>query len=415
MILNSLRVARFLAVRYVLRSNIWSSVLIVFIMVLTFLNLIIVRGVLVGLPEGARIAYREQYSGDVLIEPLSNRQYIEQSRYVENVLENVSGYENHTSRYIQAGSIEANYKETKRSNELPDIASGQVVGIHPSQEDVVTGLSEIVVEGEFLDDEDLDKIMIGYQFIDRYTISTVGSESVGEVYPGDKVMLSVGDSRKEYTVKGILKGKVGNNARRIFIHESEMQKLIGRFDYNVDEIAIRISDTEESTVFRDKLLAAGLGEFAVIQTSGESQGQFLEDIQGTFEILGSMVGVIGLTVASITVFIVIFIFAMARQKQIGILKGIGITKTAVELSYVFLSIFYATIGIGIGLFLMYVYIEPYIAAHPIDFPFSDGLLIAPLDDTLGRSLFIVIATILSGYIPARMIVRRNTINSILGR
>jgi ABC-type lipoprotein release transport system permease subunit len=415
MLVNSLRVARFLAFRYVRRSNVWSSVLIIFIMVLTFLNLIIVRGILVGLPEGARISYREQYSGDVLLKPLPNRQYIEQSRYVENILENVEGYKDSTSRYVQSGSIEANYKEQRKSNELPDVAAGQVAGILPSREDRVTGISKTIVEGEFLEDDDTDKIMIGYQFIDRYTISAVGDESVRDVYPGDKVLLSINGTKKEYTVKGILKGKVGDNARRIFMNENEMQKLIGRFDYNVDEIAVVIQNQNDAELFRDKLLAAGLGEYATIQTADESQGQFLEDIQSTFEILGSMVGVIGLIVASITVFIVIFIFAMARQKQIGILKGIGISKTAVELSYVFLSIFYAVIGIGIGLFLMYVYIEPYIAANPINFPFSDGLLIAPLNDTFIRSLFIVIATILSGYIPARMIVRRNTINSILGR
>ena len=111
----------------------------------------------------------------------------------------------------------------------------------------------------------------------------------------------------------------------------------------------------------------------------------------------------------------IFINAITRRKYIGILKGIGINGRVIEFSYVFQSIFYAVIGSGIGLAVVYGFLVPFFAAHPIDFPFSDGILVAPVDQTFFRVGLLVFSTLVAGYIPAWMIIRKNTLDSILGR
>ena len=97
------------------------------------------------------------------------------------------------------------------------------------------------------------------------------------------------------------------------------------------------------------------------------------------------------------------------------MKGIGIDGGAIRLSYVLQSIFYAIVGSVIGLVLVYAFLVPVIADHPINFPFSDGILVAPLDQTLFRVGLLVVSTIIAGYIPAWMIIRKNTLDSILGR
>jgi ABC-type antimicrobial peptide transport system permease subunit len=53
--------------------------------------------------------------------------------------------------------------------------------------------------------------------------------------------------------------------------------------------------------------------------------------------------------------------------------------------------------------------------HPINFPFSDGILVAEPVGTLVRMLVLLVITLIAGFIPARMIVRKNTLDSILGR
>jgi len=64
---------------------------------------------------------------------------------------------------------------------------------------------------------------------------------------------------------------------------------------------------------------------------------------------------------------------------------------------------------------LYVFLQPAIAAHPIDFPFSDGILVAPIGGTMLRIGLLMLTTLVAGFIPARMVVRKNTLNSILGR
>jgi ABC-type antimicrobial peptide transport system permease subunit len=163
------------------------------------------------------------------------------------------------------------------------------------------------------------------------------------------------------------------------------------------------------------LLASGVGDHARIQTAEEAFPKFLKDIKATFAILGSVISGIGLVVASITIFIVIFVNAITRRRFIGILKGIGINKRAILYSYMYQACIYAGCGIIIGMTLIFVVIKPYFATHPLDFPFSDGILVATLSGTLIRAGILLVATIIAGYIPAKIVIKQNTLSAILGR
>jgi ABC-type antimicrobial peptide transport system permease subunit len=191
--------------------------------------------------------------------------------------------------------------------------------------------------------------------------------------------------------------------------------MIGRNDGNVAQISVRLRPGSDSSAVRDEIILRGVNKLAKVQTFEDAQPKFLKDMIGTFTMLGNALSSIGLAVASITIFIVIFINAITRRKFIGILKGIGINGKAIEISYIFQSIFYAFCGSVIGLFVVYWLLVPFFIAHPIDFPFSDGILVAPYGETLVRVGLLVLSTVIAGYIPARMIVRKNTLDSILGR
>ena len=196
---------------------------------------------------------------------------------------------------------------------------------------------------------------------------------------------------------------------------AQLRSMIGRDDGNVAEIAVKLKPGQDPVEVRDALIRSGVASIAKVQTYVDAQPQFLKDIVSTFATLGNVLSSIGLVVASITIFIVIFINAITRRKFIGILKGIGINGKAIEVSYIFQSIFYAFLGSAIGLVIVYALLVPLFAAHPIDFPFSDGILVAPVNETIARVALLVFSTVIAGYIPARMIVRKNTLDSILGR
>lgn len=414
-IFHHTRIGYFLALRQLQRASLWTTGLIVFVMVLTFLNLVVVTGILVGLLQGAIDQTREQYTSDVIISAPDDKTYIENTANILAILNRIPDIESYTPRYRSGAQLEANYK-TRKDTDKPNTASAQLVGIDVYDEHAVTGIRDHIIEGSFLEPGDYDQVVIGHFLLSQYIpIESPAFTSLDNVGIGSKIRINVGDVQKEVTVKGIVKTKVDEISLSTFMVDSQMRSLIGRTDGNVAEIAVKVREGVDPAVVRDTIKLYGVDQSAKVQTYEDAQPKFLKDMIATFGLLGTVFSSLGLVVASITIFIVVFINAITRRKFIGILKGIGIHGNAIEISYVMQSIFYAVIGSGIGLVLLYGLMVPGLAANPIDFPFSDGILVAPLGETIFRIGLLVVATLIAGYIPARMIVQKNTLNSILGR
>jgi ABC-type lipoprotein release transport system permease subunit len=416
---QTISIGFYLAVRDVRKANIWTTMLIVAVMVLTFINLVVVSGVLIGLIQASSDANRSRYAGDVIVSTLPKKKYIERSVEIETFIKAFPGVEAITSRYIEGGHLEANYKNRTRISDAVDKAGGLVVGINPRNEHAVTKLDTYMVTGAFLDYNDTDSIVVGKNLLYKYApIDSPGLSTLKNIGVGDKVRLVIGSTSREVTIRGVMGSKVGENETRIYMLDTDMRKIIGRTDYNVDEISVKLSALAPASTAGDLATALrnqGYEDFARIQTWDQSEPKFLKDIKATFGLLGDLISTIGLVVACITIFIIIFVNAITRRRYIGILKGIGIRTLAIECSYVFQSLFYATAGIIIGTLGVFLFLKPYIAAHPINFPFSDGILVATLSGTAIRAAVLLVATLIAGYIPARMVVKQNTLDAILGR
>lgn len=405
----------FLAIRQIRRASLWTTGLIVFVMVLTFLNLVVVSGILVGLIQGSVDAARTQYTSDVILSTLVDKKYIENSQNILSIIKSLPEVENVSARYQEGTILEANYK-TKKATDKPNTAAAQIVGISPADENAVTGMANFIDSGSFLEPNDYDKVVIGYFLLKQYVpVDSPNLSALENVTVGTKIRMTVGDVTREVTVKGILRSKVDEITRNVFMVDSQLKSIIGRNDGNVDQFVIKLKPGIDPVVFREALKLRGVDQYAKVQTYADAQPQFLKDIITTFNMLGNVFSSVGLVVSSITIFIVIFINALTRKKFIGILKGIGINGQVIEISYIFQSIFYAVCGSAIGLLLLYGFLQPFIAAHPINFPFSDGILVAPFGETMFRIGLLIFSTLIAGYVPARMIVRKNTLDSILGR
>ncbi|TSC71271.1 MAG: ABC-type transport system permease component LolE [Parcubacteria group bacterium Gr01-1014_49] len=412
----NIRVGFYLAVRQLRRASLWTTGLIVFVMLLTFLNLVVVTGILVGLIEGINESYRTQYTGDVVLSALTTKNYIEDTPSVVAFIKTLPQVAMLNERYQTGGTIEANYLTRTSDTEKPNATGAQVFGIDPSIEDAFSGLSQHLIEGSYLSDGDYDQILVGNFLLAKYAFGNQpGLTPLTDVNPGTKVRLTINGSVREVFVKGVIKSKIAPLATGIFISSGELRTLMNRTDQNVAQIAIHLTPGSDPDAFKNLLLASGIGEKAQVQTFTDAIPNGVDDIKTTFAMLGNGFSSIGLVVAAITIFIVIFINAITRRKFIGILKGIGISGQAIEISYVFQSLFYAVIGSTIGLVVLYGILVPAIAAHPIDFPFSDGILVASPSGTMIRIGLLILTTVIAGYLPSRMIVRRNTLDSILGR
>lgn len=413
---TDISVGFFLAKREIKRASLWTTSLIIFVMLLTFINLVVVSGILIGLIEGSVTANKTKNTGDIFITAFLNKEYIEQSGNVIKVVENLPSLKSYTARYTGGGTIVADYKNTLLKSEKENSIGAALVGINPEKENQVTQIGDSLIEGEYLDYGDTDALLIGKNLLYKYTpIEFPGFSALKNVEAGTKVLLRIGDISKEYTIKGVLSSKVDSVDTRVFMIDTELRKLLGRGDYDVNEIAINLIPNANQDFAKQALVASGVDKYARIQTSEDAQPKFLQDIKATFAILGNAISSIGLVVAGITIFIVIFVNAITRRRYIGILKGIGIRQRAIVVSYMIQSVFYAFSGALLGMIVVFTLLKPFFVAHPINFPFSDGILVATLSGTLTRTLVLMIATIIAGYIPARIVIKQNTLSAILGR
>lgn len=414
--LKSIKVGWFLGYRQLKRSSWWSNILIVLIMVLTFLNLVVISGLLVGLIEGASNAVKNNYIGDIIISKLPENSFIENTPQIINIIENTPEIESYTARYLASASLESNYKDRSNFDENPERVSTIISGINPENENNVTNIEDNLIEGEFLEADDFDKVVLGAFLLEKYlNIDSPGFLVLKDIEIGDKIRVDVNGNTREMIVKGILKSKTDEIDRRAFIVDSQLRSMMDRYDNNVGEISMRIQPGLDPNYVKSILVKNDIEKFGKVQTFEEGRPKFLDDITNTFNLLGTIISSIGLAVAAITVFIVIFINAITRRKYIGIMKAIGVNGKTLELSYIIQSLVYAIIGSTVGLILVYAVLVPYVDANPINFPFSDGILVAPVGATSIRVGILIMVTALAGYIPSRIIIRKNTLNSILGR
>jgi len=414
--MRSIRIGLLLGFRQIQRANIWTTTLIIFVMMLTFLNLIAVSGILVGLIAGAEKAVREDSLGDLIISPRDDEDRILETETIVRQLEAFPEITAYSVRFEGNGVLEANYKERRDLRGERDIANVRVTGIDPSKEDAMTGLSEDLVAGEFLDPSEEGYILMGALYTEEYA-SNFGDvfETVSNIVPGVTVRLTSGNVSKEFIVKGIVQSKVDEVSLNTYIPDREFRRLFDRFDRNADQIVMRLANPDDGPRIKDILITNQIDELAKIQTYEEGKPKFITDIKNTFNILGTFIGSIGIVVASITIFIIIFINALSRRRQIGILKAIGIDRRAIEFAYILQAAFYALLGSSLGVLLTYGFLIGYFEQNPINFPFSDGILVADPVGTAWRFLSLFVITLIAGFLPAWMIVRQNTLNSILGR
>lgn len=422
-LLRPIGVGWFLATRQIRRSSKWTTGLIIFIMTLTFLNLVVVSGLLVGLLTGSYEQFREGYSGDVLITPKPGREYIEDSSSVIAYVQGQPDIKSFSARYSVTGSVLGTLTDNPLPKEKANRAGAGIMGIDPISEEATTRFSRFVVQGESLKTGDDDYILIGANLIKEYSsfadVDIPGLDLLKNIKPGNKVRVTFSSESKsaitkDFTVKGIVKSKVDQISQRMFVTDTGLRRMLPTNQWEVQEVAINVLPNTDTRLVKN--LRSFVGDKPIrVQTSVEAIPTFLRDIETTFGILGNALSSIALVVASITIFIVIFINAVTRRKFIGIMKGIGIEPRAIQASYVFQALFYAIIGSGIGLFLTFVVLRPFFYANPIDFPFSDGILDVTWAGAMLRVGILLFVTLLAGFIPATLIVRKNTLDSILGR
>jgi ABC-type lipoprotein release transport system permease subunit len=293
----------------VTRTSKWTSGLIVFIMMLTFLNLVATSGFLVGIVEGASRAFKEQWTGDLFISNRNEKQYIEHTSEIMDVLSSFPQIQSYSARTVAGVKIEANWWE-KRKEEDANIVSNSIAGVDPATEEKTTHLSKAVVEGEWLQEGDARGIVLGSAFLAKYSRVADLVSLLRDVGPGTTVRVTVSRTKplitpeqdfakkddttnvnsvtEDFIVRGIVDSKVQFVSSRAYILDSELKKMLGKSDGDVSEIAIVMKPGVDPYQVKTPLIDNGFSEYAKINTSEEGAPEFLVNIRLFFNIIGSV-------------------------------------------------------------------------------------------------------------------------------
>jgi putative ABC transport system permease protein len=405
---NDLRVAVFLVYKAITRGNRFTLILTILVTTLAFINIIFTSSIMNGAISKAYQQAQENYVSNIVILPSVDEKYVTQVQQLKTRINTLPGVVSCSSRYAQSGLIR--YDPDKDNLDIREKA-WNIKSINPDEEIKVTSLQNYLVAGRYLEENDRDQIIMGKEIAGGYGASFQISSLKGALV-GDEVTVAYGNGvKRAYKIKGIYNTYFPLADLNVFVTEKEMESVLGIHN-RASEVLIKTDGSVPERVYIDRLRMMGI-EKEQINVWMDFIG-YISGLTQTFDIIKGIVTFIGLLVAGITIFIVIFIATVSRRRQIGILKAIGMKERIIILSYIFQAVFYALLGIIAGLIIINVALVPYFIRHP--FPMPIGLVsLALVNRDMALAIFsMVVVSIVAGFIPSWMVTRQNIIKAIWG-
>ena len=414
--IGDLRVALFLAFKSITKGNRWVPILLVLVMSFSFVNVIFASSILAGVMTTMDEQLVNTVLSNVIISPQEDEYYIDRVSSLEDKIRQIPGVAGVSSRLIDNVFIEYQWKEKERPTDRGKSGTWRVVGINPQQEAGVTTIHSHMIEGGYLHGNDRDEIILGVEIAGGGRAQSASFLTLGGVRVGDKVRVTYSNGiQREYTVKGIFQVREMEEADcTAFVTWTEMVSVLGRqvFFDRASQILVKAEEAVDEDSLVRQLSSIGLkGE---VRSWREYSGA-MHSVVFTFRIIASLIGSIGLAVAAIVMFIVIYIAVVNKKREIGILRAIGIQRSSIIGSYLTQAVVYAVFGVVFGWLMVRFLLQPYFVRYPLDLPIGlVSLAVQPLivgSSTLG----LIGSAILAGFIPAWFIMKQSIIRTIWGQ
>ena len=443
---------------YIRRGRKWTMGLTVFLMAIAFVNLIFMASLLNGIVSGTERQVRDNSSGEIYLTPnLTNKTIAEPDKIIEQ-LKTIPGVDHLASSLTFYGELK---------HDDYDVAT-QIRVIDADQSRQILNLAQAMQTGEYLSEDDEAAVVLGSELIAPANERQI-PKSLEKSQVGDRIKLKINGLAFDVTIKGVFRTKYIEADRSVVMSrktwEGIVDKLEKDFAKNRQEIVAKASlpsnltailpsqvnqeltqradDQAESLLKeQEKVFALFPGKNDVnlitIRTaptkitqvkqaiadlnlpnitvhSWREAAGFMTSVSNSFIGINAIMLVVGIVIAGVTIFIVIYVDVINKRRQIGIQRAIGVKPRIIVFSYVLLSIFYAICGVALGLIIFYAILVPYFAAHPFSLPVTDASLDLEINQLLFRAGIVMAVTITSGLAPAIMATRVKMLDAILGR
>lgn len=411
-IFGNFKLAFFLAFKSIWKGNRWAVLLIIGVMALSFAQLMLTPSIISGVTKALNSQQIDTLYANALIDPNSGEYYLENADRIQALLTQQPGVAGAAVHLTGGAFLESNW-ETTGSTEKSNGGNYRVIGINPDQEKTVTTISQTLISGSYLSPGDDASVLLGIEIAGGTEASGASFLNLGGAKTGDRVRLTFSNGvQRVYTVKGIFKAREGEADRQAFVTYKEMTSVLGTgFDGKASQILVKFQPSAKESEIVSGLKNLGInGEVR----SWEEYGGGMGEVVSSFDVIASLISGIGLVVAAIVMFIIIYISAINKKRQIGVLRAIGVNRSAIYISYLCQALFYAVVGIVLGGLLFGFVIHPYFASHPLDL--SIGRVSLAIDPATVRNsvIGILVAAVFAGIIPVINVTRQSIIKAIWG-
>jgi putative ABC transport system permease protein len=411
--MGNLKLAFYLAYKSIIKGSPWTLALMMLVMSLSFANLILTPSIMSGVTLAINQQQIETLFGHILIDPANRGAYLEgvdQIAAQVSQTPGVAAVAPHLSssavfEYSPSGSPGSDQARSGRWN---------VIGIDPREEARVTTIHSSVIGGSYLAPSENGQILLGVDIAGGSGSDNKDFQTLGGAKVGDQVRLTFANGNQAtFRVKGIFKARQTAANNLAYISTADMASVLGPpgGTNSASQILIRTQPGNDDDRTLNQLKTLGIQG---VVRSWLDYGGGAGGIVSSFGIIASLIGGIGLVVAGVVMFIVIYINVVHKKRQIGILRAIGISRNVVMASYLMLAFLYAILGIVFGGVIFGYILVPYFNSHPIDLPI--GLVSLAIDSGTIRNAVIglLFAALLAGSIPVINITRHSIIQAIWG-
>jgi putative ABC transport system permease protein len=391
----------FLVVRYLRRGSKWTFSFIVLLMSIAFVNLIFVTALFNGIIEAVNNQVIDTHMGHIYMLPPEGSEYLDGMGAVSDRIQSLEKVRGVSPHLYVPGRIM--YKNIS--------GNWQIVAIDPDKEKTVTNVSKNMIEGAYLEKGDTDQIILGRQIAGGKNVE-MNALSFRGARTGESVVLDVGGFRKTFTIKGIFHTRFLDTDKRAFISRTFLDETIPGMSGVASSMIIRIDKTgDEKKVIRrlEKMKIPGK-LFSWNEVAG-----YLDSVTKSFTHINTLLTMVGMLIAAITIFIVIYVDLSSRRQQIGVLRAIGIRPSLIRFTYVLQTLVYSMAGILIGLLVLLHGIAPWMEKHPFEMPIGDAALVIDYHDLLFRAVLIIIVAVLSGLTPVFIATKGKILDAIFNR
>lgn len=377
----------YLASRAIRRGNKGTLILTILVVAMSFVLMVFLPSLVGGITSAYTKQVIDFQYGNLVVDPKDDTPFITDTREKIRKIERVPGIAAASSHTTVSTSLASDKKTLSRG----------VISIIPSDDRKVINLPGKIIEGKYLADGDTDTILIGKILAGNDDEKKDKMESLGGVQTGDSlaVTFATGEVRK-MTIGGIFETGSLNTDSQAFITRKEMESVLGMQD-NSSSILVTITSGTDLETAKSRLLEYGIQE--KVKTSAEKGEGVIGDAIKSFDMLDMIMVVFSLIIASIVIFIIVYINTINQRRQIGILKAVGIPERDIIRDYLIQVLFIFCSGglLGFGIFSC---IREYLQASPLLFPAGYVYPVMNLSIILPSFLALGIVSLVAGLIPA---------------